>query len=87
MDAGGWVLSVLMTLLVVAYVAGLISWLVRNQSAGAPVSPRGEGSGSAQDLLDLRLASGEIAEDEHRRLRTALSETQPPSQPPEPARP
>ncbi len=87
MDAGGWAFSVLVTLLVVALVVGLIVWLVRNQGADAPVSPQGGGGGSAQDLLDRRLASGEIGEDEYRRLRTALSETQPPSQPPEPARP
>lgn len=63
MDAGGWTLSIVLTLLVVALIVALIVWLIRSQSAG--VAPRPDGSGeSARDVLDRRLVSGEVKEEE-----------------------
>lgn len=82
MDAGGWVFMVVAILLLVALAIATVVWLSRSQ--GSVVPPRidrgGEG-GSARDLLDRRLVTGEIGEDEYRRLRNALSDAPAPSQP------
>ncbi len=82
MDGGGWILpAVLMVLLIVLVVIAVV-WLARNQTAKvAPRLASGEG-GSARDVLDRRLVSGDLEEDEYRRLRAVLSDTPPPTQPP-----
>jgi uncharacterized membrane protein len=85
MDRGGWILPTVIMVLLAALVVVAIVWFVRNQRPGAPPRPDG-GAVSARELLDRRLVSGEIGEDEYRRLRTALSETPPPRQPPEPTK-
>jgi uncharacterized membrane protein len=69
-------------LLLVALAVATMVWLSRNQSARIPPRlDRGGEGGSARDLLDRRLVTGEISEDEYRRLRNALSETPAPGQP------
>jgi putative membrane protein len=73
MDAGGWFLSVLVTVLVVALIVAGIVWLLRTQSPSAP-RPEAAEHASARDVLDRRLASGQIDEDEYRRLRSALTD-------------
>ncbi len=83
MDAGGWTLSVAVTLLLIALVVAAIVWLIRNQGAGVTPRHRSDEGGSARELLDRRLVAGEIREDEYQRLRTALSETPLRSQPPD----
>lgn len=83
MDAGGWVLSVLVTVLIVALLVAAILWLVRSQAPGAPAAASG-GPESAREILDRRLAAGEIDEDEYQRRRAALADQPPP--PLQPAR-
>jgi uncharacterized membrane protein len=74
MDAGGWALSIFVSLLLVALVVLAIVWLIRSQSAGASASHRGNAGASPRELLDLRLASGEIDEGEYQRLCKAIAE-------------
>jgi uncharacterized membrane protein len=83
MGAGGWTLSILVSLLLIVLVVLAIAWLVRSQNAGASTRPRSDERGSARDLLDRRLVSGEIDEDEYQRLRKALIEAPAPSQSPD----
>jgi len=86
MDAGGWVFPTAMMLLLFALFVVAIVWFARNQSAHVPPRPDRHGDGrTARDLLDRRLVSGEISEDEYRRLRATLSETPASGQPVEPA--
>lgn len=61
--AWGWVMGVFMALVLVAVVA-LVVWLVRSTQRhhGHP-QDRDE---TAMDILDRRLASGEITPEEHR---------------------
>lgn len=84
MGAGGWVLSIFVSLLVIVLIGVAILWLVRNQTATLPRHGDGD-RGSARELLDRRLVSGEIDEGEYRRLRVTLAESpverQPPDQP------
>jgi hypothetical protein len=75
MDGGGWIFgaAVMVLLIVLAVIA--VVWLLRNQASGAGSGRSTVEGGSASDLLDRRLVSGEINEDEYRRLRAALSDT------------
>jgi uncharacterized membrane protein len=83
MDAAGWTLSIFVSLLLVVLVALAIVWLVRTQNAGASNRHRLDQGGSPRELLDRRLVSGEIAEDEYQRLCKTISEAPTPSKPPD----
>jgi putative membrane protein len=72
MGAGGWILSVLLTLLVVALIVVGIVWLVRSVAAGTPAQVADQPRESPRELLDRRLAAGEISEEEYRSLRAAV---------------
>lgn len=65
--AGWWIL---MTVLMVAFwglvIVGLV-WLVRSATGGH------HGGGSATEVLDHRLASGDISPDDYRRRRATLT--------------
>ena len=83
MTTGGWVLGSVMMVLLIALVVIAIIWLIRwSEASGASSRAEASSGGSAREMLDRRLASGEIDEDEYRRLRDALSEThaRPPAQ-------
>jgi uncharacterized membrane protein len=83
MDGGGWIVGVAMMSLLIVLAVIAIVWLVRNQASGAAARHAAVEGGSARDLLDRRLVSGEIDEEQYRRLRAALSDTPPPSRPPD----
>ncbi len=82
MDGGGWVAPVILVLVLVVLAAVLVVWLVRNPRAHAGPSLHRDAGGSARELLDRRLVSGEISEEDYRRLRAALSDAPPPGQSP-----
>jgi uncharacterized membrane protein len=77
---GGWVLPAIMMLLFVVLAAAAVYLLLRNQSSTRPSLPAAGSPGSAREMLDRRLVSGEIGEEEYRRLRAALADaTAPPA--------
>jgi putative membrane protein len=76
MNAGGWILSAFVSALVVALIIFAIVWLIRSQSSDAP-APAKHQRESARELLDRRLARGEISEDEYRSLQATLRDGQP----------
>lgn len=84
MDAGGWILSGFMTLLVVGLVVFLLIWLLDRRPVESPPRPEGRDR-SAREVLDQRLVTGEIGEEEYRRIRATLSETPEPPRTGEPA--
>ena len=70
MGTGGWIFSILATVIFVALIVALIVWMVSPSS-------RSEGSSqvtgeSPRDILDRRLASGEIDVGQYEQLRDAL---------------
>ncbi len=82
MDRGGWIFPAVLMLLLIVLVVVAVVWFARNQTGKvAPRYPSGEG-GSPREVLDRRLVSGEIGEEEYRRLRALLSDAAPPTQPP-----
>jgi putative membrane protein len=72
MSTAGWILSVLWTLIVVALVVAGIVWLI------STLGDRGAGArsreGSAREILDRRLARGEITLDQYEELRNAVDD-------------
>jgi uncharacterized membrane protein len=82
MDGGGWVFpAIFILVLIVLAVVGIV-WLARSRTANVAPGHASRSEGSARDVLDRRLVSGEIGEEEYRRLRAVLSDAPPPSQPP-----
>ena len=75
MNGGGWVLSILVTLVIVALIVTSLVWFARNRAHNARPRDMGAKSGSARELLDRRFASGEITPEEYQRVRETLSGT------------
>jgi putative membrane protein len=74
MNAGGWVLMVVGEIVIWGLIIAFVIWLLRNRDARQDdrdtAPPR-----SAREILDRRLASGEIDSDEYERLRRTLSQS------------
>jgi uncharacterized membrane protein len=68
LSTGGAIVMAIMMLVFWALLAVAIVWVVRGAAPGAPREP------SARELLDRRLAHGEISPDEYRDLRAALED-------------
>jgi uncharacterized membrane protein len=75
MNGGGWVLSILVTLIIVALIVTSLVWFGRNRAHNPRPRDIGANSGSARELLDRRFASGEITPEEYQRVRETLSGT------------
>lgn len=71
MSAGGWIFSVLATLVFLALIGALIYWLL-SATAGGGGPARGDSRESAKEILDRRLASGELTVEQYRQLRDTL---------------
>jgi putative membrane protein len=86
MSTGGWIFSILGTLIILALIVGLIGWAVATASdrggRGAPPS-----RASARDILDRRLASGELTAEQYEQLRETLGNSPSATRDPQPPRP
>lgn len=70
MTNGGWIVGMVGMIVVVALIIGVIVWIV-SESAGGRANGTAR-SAEADDILDRRLASGEITVEQHERIRKAL---------------
>ena len=93
MGAGGWVLMALIAIVLLGLLAAFVVWLLGDQrrrphyeahTVGRPAAV----TGSANEILDRRLATGEIGIEEYERLKASLaaparglSATEPPTGP------
>jgi uncharacterized membrane protein len=86
MGTGSWIFSILGTLIILGLIVGLIAWAVSARSdRGSSAAATGE---SAREILDRRLASGELTAPEYKQFREDLNDapaTTANSQPREPA--
>jgi putative membrane protein len=86
MSTGSWIFSILGTLIILGLIIGLIIWIVSPNSRSQN-SPDATGE-SAREILDRRLAHGELTTQDYKQLREALNDAPAPtsnSQPREPA--
>ena len=72
MGAGGWVFMVLLGVVVLGLVAAFVVWLMQDQRRRPP-DARYAPAGSAAEILDRRLATGEIAIEEYERVKASLA--------------
>jgi uncharacterized membrane protein len=70
MGTGDWVFSIFGTLIILALIVGLFVWLV-SPGSRSDTGPSAAGE-SAREILDRRLAGGEITVEQYRQLRGAL---------------
>ena len=78
MSAAGWILSVLWTLIIIALLVAGIVWLIsalgsrENRSAASEAREP-----SAREILDRRLASGELTVEQYEQLREKVGDPAP----------
>lgn len=78
MSAGGWILSVLWTLIIIALVVAGIVWLLQALGNREDALAGSETSGaSAREILDRRLAKGEITVEQYQQLRDTIGDAAP----------
>jgi uncharacterized membrane protein len=70
MSTGGWVFSVLAMIIILALVVAVIFWVARQ--IGVRHDRGAAAAMSAREILDSRLASGEIEADQYLQLRQTL---------------
>jgi uncharacterized membrane protein len=70
MGTGGWIFSILGTLIIIGLIVALIVWAasLRGDRSGSTTAA----DGSAREILDRRLASGELTAEQYEQLREAL---------------
>jgi putative membrane protein len=68
MTTGGWIFSIVGTLIIIALIAAAIVWLIGDRSRqSAP-------GASAREILDRRLANGELDLEQYKQLRAELTD-------------
>jgi putative membrane protein len=72
MTTGGWIISILWTVIIFVLIAGAIAWLVAELSNRNPRRTDTPSEGSAREILDRRLAKGELTVEQYRELRDAI---------------
>jgi len=77
MSAGGWIFMVLGNIIIWGLIIAFVLWLVQDLRT-RPHRHHIASGASATEILDRRLATGEINADEYKHLRTTLT---PPSEP------
>jgi uncharacterized membrane protein len=72
MSTGSWIFSILGTLIILGLIVAVIVWAVSQRGdRGSSAAATGE---SAREILDRRLASGELTAQEYTQLREAVND-------------
>ncbi len=72
MDAGGWIFMALGNVVIWGLIIAFIVWLARDLRTRSHRQHITSGA-SASEILDRRLASGEISAEHYQQLRTTLA--------------
>jgi uncharacterized membrane protein len=79
MGGGGWAISIIVTVILVGLTGAAVVWLASRRRGSPPAS-----AGAAGEILDRRLASGEITSEQYQELRETLGSAPRDQQPPSP---
>lgn len=77
MTTGGWIMMILWTVIVFALIAAAIYWLATSYRAGSATAATKDAS--AREILDQRLAKGELTIEQYQQLRDTLATPGPPT--------
>jgi putative membrane protein len=78
MTTAGWIIAVLWTVITFALIAGAVYWLVSALAGRGPRTTSGAtGEASAREILDQRLAKGELTIEQYKELRDAIGDEAP----------
>jgi uncharacterized membrane protein len=72
MTTAGRIIAVLWTVIILALIAGAIYWFVSELSRRSRREASATGEGSAREILDRRLAKGELTVEQYKELRATL---------------
>ena len=72
MTAAGWIIAILWTVIILALIAGAIAWLISALTSRSAGAPGVTSEGSAREILDRRLAKGELTLEQYRELRDEI---------------
>ena len=72
MGAGGWVLMALIGVVLIGLLVAFVVWVMQDQRR-RPHGSHYVGGASASEILDRRLATGEISVQAYERLKASLS--------------
>ncbi|HUY60127.1 MAG TPA: hypothetical protein VMV16_10510 [Solirubrobacteraceae bacterium] len=72
MGAGGWVFMALIAVVLLGLLAAFVIWLMQDQRR-RPHRDHHPVGGSAGEILDRRLATGEISVQEYERVKASLA--------------
>jgi uncharacterized membrane protein len=72
MTAAGWVLMILWTLIIVGLIAGVIYWLIAARNPAPEVGEKRSREPNAKEILDRRLAGGELTVEQYEQLHDTL---------------
>jgi uncharacterized membrane protein len=72
MGAGGWVFMAIIAVVLLGLLAAFIVWLMQDQRR-RPHRDHYVAGGTAAEILDRRLATGEIGVQEYERLKASLA--------------
>lgn len=72
MTAAGWVFSILATLIILALIIGVAVWIAQSLRDRDQRPGETKPGASAREILDRRLASGELTVEQYQQLRGTL---------------
>jgi len=72
MTTGGWIISILWTVIIFALIAGAVAWLTSELRGRNAVTPDTAPEGSPREILDRRLAKGELTIEQYKELRETI---------------
>ena len=73
MTTAGWIIAILWTVIIFALIAGAIYWLATALTGRSPGESAAGSEPSAREILDRRLASGEVTLEQYNELRDAIA--------------
>ena len=77
MSTAGWILSALWTLIIIALVVAGIVWLISALGNRENRETEESSAPSAREILDRRLASGELSVEQYKQLRETIGDHAP----------
>jgi putative membrane protein len=88
MTTAGWIIAVLWTVIIFVLIAGGIYWFVTALSGRTGgESPHAPSEDSPREILDRRVAKGELTVEQYKQLRETLDASAAAGQRPQPAHP